>query len=178
MYIYIYTHTHIYTCTYIYMYSHTHTQTHQVMPLERSQWFNVLWGIFTLSFWLGTVTPYEPSYGWYVQTARDTITAAAAKERGVIVIGHSAGGWLGRAALGNGADFDADIRAFVSLGAPHSAPPVGIPGVMDMTRGALTWTDEKLPGVFLASKGVQYVTVASDLIAGNGAADRGAPRTL
>ena len=37
-----------------------------VMPLERTQWFNVLRGLFTLSFWLGTATPYEPSYGWYV----------------------------------------------------------------------------------------------------------------
>ena len=35
----------------------------------------------------------------------------------------SAGGWLGRAALGDGTNFNADIRAFVSLGAPHSPPP-------------------------------------------------------
>jgi len=147
-----------------------------VMPLERTQWFNVLRGLFTLSFWLGNVTPYEPSYGWYVQRARDTILAAEmGKGKGVIVIGHSAGGWLGRAALGDGTDFDADVRAFVSLGAPHSAPPKGIPGVMDMTRGALTWTDEQLPGVFLADRGVQYVTVASDLITGSDAAEKGTP---
>lgn len=146
----------------------------EVMPLERTQWFNVLRGLFTLSFWLGTVTPYEPSYGWYVQRARHTI-ADAAKENGVIVIGHSAGGWLGRAALGDGTDFDADIRAFVSLGAPHSAPPTDVPGVMDMTRGALTWTDAQLPGAYLARRGVQYVTVASDLITGSEAAPKGTP---
>lgn len=93
-----------------------------VMPLLRSQWFNVLRGLFTLSFWLGAVTPYEPSYGWYVQRARETI-AGADKGSGVVVVGHSAGGWLGRAALGDGAAFDANIRAFVSLGAPHSPPP-------------------------------------------------------
>lgn len=146
----------------------------KIMPLERGQWFNVLRGLFTLSFWLGTVTPYEPSYGWYVQRARDTI-ADAAKENGVIVCGHSAGGWLGRAALGDGTDFDADIRAFVSLGAPHSAPPTGVPGVMDMTRGALTWTEQQLPGAYLANRGVKYVTVGSDLISGSEAAAKGTP---
>ena len=47
----------------------------------------------------------------------------------------SAGGWLGRAALGDGTNFNADIRAFVSLGAPHSPPPeVGAGG-----RGAEGW---------------------------------------
>ena len=217
----------------------------RVMPLLRKQWLNVLWGVFDLSFWLGKVTPYEKSYGWYVQMARDIIADAGAKGSGVIVIGHSAGGWLGRAALGDGSDFDADIRAFVSLGAPHSPPPEvgrgggvlppvcasvvqltgllvverasarsrgafcstrcllmhmcvyvcvgvcartralarvgecsavqGIPGVMDMTRGALTWTDKNLPGSFLAEKGVQYVSVASDLITGSDLAERGTP---
>jgi hypothetical protein len=60
----------------------------RVMPLMRSQWFNVLWGLFDLSFWLSTVTPYERSYGWYVQMARDIIAEAGAKGTGVIVIGH------------------------------------------------------------------------------------------
>ena len=145
-----------------------------VMPLQRSQWFNVLRGLFTFSFWLGKVTPYEPSYGWYVQMARDTI-ASVANDSGVIVVGHSAGGWLGRAAMGNGQDFDAGIRAFVSLGAPHSAPPLGIPGVMDMTRGALAWTDSNLPGAFLSNRGVHYLTVASDLITGCDVAEKGTP---
>ena len=60
----------------------------RVMPLMRSQWFNVLWGLFDLSFWLSKVTPYERSYGWYVQMARDIIAEAGAKGTGVIVIGH------------------------------------------------------------------------------------------
>lgn len=147
-----------------------------IMPLERGQWLNVLWGIFTLSFWLGKATPYEPSYGWYVQKARSTIAAAAAQKNGVIVIGHSAGGWLGRAALGDGTDSSVkDVVAFVSLGAPHFPPPTGVPGVMDMTRGALTWTSENLPGAFLAGTGVKYITVASNLIAGSGTAQQGTP---
>ena len=52
---------------------------------------------------------------------------------------NSAGGWLGRAALGDGTNFNADIRAFVSLGAPHSPPPeVGAGGrVQRVAEGAL-----------------------------------------
>ena len=65
----------------------------QVMPLKRSQWLNVLWGIFTLSFWLGKSSPYEPGYGWYVNMARREISRAyvASKKTPVVVIGHSAG---------------------------------------------------------------------------------------
>ena len=47
---------------------------------------------------------------------------------------------------------------------------------MDMTRGALTWTDDNLPGAYLAKQGIQYVTVASDLIAGSQDAEKGTPQ--
>ncbi|EKX45813.1 hypothetical protein GUITHDRAFT_86917 [Guillardia theta CCMP2712] len=154
----------------------------QVMPLKRAQWLNVLWGIFTLSFWLGKSSPYEPGYGWYVNMARREISRAyeASNKTPVVVIGHSAGGWLGRAVLGDGTWRDEDtktrivdmISCFVSLGTPHSPPSSNAKDIMDMTRGALTWTHENLPGAFLAPR-VPYVTVGSDLIPGDKEGARG-----
>ena len=74
------------------------------------------------------------------------------------LVGHSAGGWLARAFLGDDKYFDASessvsgpteggpnraVRSLVSLGAPHLAPP---PHVRDMTGGAVTWVNKTWPG--------------------------------
>lgn len=65
-----------------------------------------------------------------------------------------AGGWLGRVFL---LDFGAasnGIDQFVSLGSPHLPPP---PGVIDQTRGILTWVQQvrfflsKVPNSFYVS---------------------------
>lgn len=94
----------------------------RVMPLMRSQWFNVLWGLFDLSFWLSKVTPYERSYGWYVKMARDIITEVGAKGTGVIVIGHR---------------LHARGRVSADLTCVLSEPPDGVPGGQ---RGWMAWT--------------------------------------
>jgi len=64
--------------------------------------------------------------------------------------GVTTGGWLARAALGDGAwlgpaasEASELVRGVVSLGSPHLPPaPPGI----DMTRGALTHVHENYPG--------------------------------
>ncbi|KAJ9523503.1 hypothetical protein QJQ45_007232 [Haematococcus lacustris] len=54
-----------------------------------------------------------------------------------------AGGWLGRVYL---KEFGtAGVDRFVSLGSPHQAPPTG---VMDQTRGILTWVNAASPDNF------------------------------
>lgn len=46
---------------------------------------------------------YALQYGWYVYRARDFVlqTAKLAGGDGVVIVGHSAGGWLGRAVIGD-----------------------------------------------------------------------------
>lgn len=103
----------------------------------------------------------------------------------VILLGHSAGGWLARAyladteryAIPTAGDGDVETRGdgargaegedlplahvagLVSLGTPHSGPPVES-GVRDMTGGAVAWVDRTWPGAFFKDKGVAYVAVA------------------
>lgn len=54
-----------------------------------------------------------------------------------------AGGWLGRVYL---LDFGTEgVDRFVSLGSPHQPPPEG---VVDQTRGILTWCSQACPGAY------------------------------
>ena len=56
---------------------------------------------------------------------------------------------------------DAQIDRFVSLGSPHLAPPEG---VIDQTRGILTWISQNCPGSFHDE--IEYVTIAGKYIQG------------
>lgn len=42
----------------------------------------------------------------------------------------------------------AGLDRFVSLGSPHNPPPKDVPGVIDQTRGILTWVEDNCPGAF------------------------------
>jgi pimeloyl-ACP methyl ester carboxylesterase len=83
-----------------------------------------------------------------------------------LLVCHSAGGWLARAALGylnDVIDPRQRVCGVVTLGAPHLPPP---PGVMDMTRGALRFTNDDFPGAYYQQEDVFYITVVGDAIAG------------
>jgi len=194
----------------------TSDQIH-VLPLQRKDWLQVFWnGAFDVEFWKGDADPTRPAFRWYLQRIADQIeqmTAVTSSSgttddedddeeeevqpqpssscSGVILVGHSAGGWLGRAAMGFGSDSsngnsneEADtekddssdsspsgpsvdlskILGIVSLGAPHLPPP---PDVMDMTRGALRITNEQFPGSFhMPEQQIFYLTVIGNTIQG------------
>jgi len=71
------------------------------------------------------------------------VAEARARQRQVDLVGHSAGGWLGRAFLGDPLGFDspaaapgvphASVRALVTLGTPQRPPPAAL--ARDMTGG-------------------------------------------
>jgi len=141
----------------------------EVMPLARTDWLRVLGGVTDARFWKGTAPP-EAAYGWYLRRAEQCITAAHEASGGerVLVLAHSAGGWLARALLADGEWESGNrasemVRALVTLGAPHYPPPAGLP---DMTRGALSFVADRYPGAHLADLGVRYVTVAGDAVVG------------
>ena len=72
----------------------------------------------------------------------------------VHLVGHSAGGWLGRSFLADPLYFDSPaaepgvphqgVASLVTLGTPHSAPRPE--QARDMTGGALTWVNSQWPG--------------------------------
>ena len=151
----------------------------RVLPLERYEWIKVARGLFDIpNFYTGNCRPEGLGYGWYVKRLRRTIEEAyvnAGNKEKVIVIGHSAGGWLARAALGDGS-WDtiiigdetttsnaristvntraADrVRALVTIGAIHK-PPTGDAVSTCVTRGALSYLDQMYPGAFHAKEGI------------------------
>jgi pimeloyl-ACP methyl ester carboxylesterase len=151
----------------------------RVLPLERSDWLKVfLRGAVNLDFWLSKAPP-KVAFGWYLDRVSEQIKELTADEEDskVVLVCHSAGGWLARAALGFGGTrgtigsssedvsfgIDLDrVLGVVTLGAPHTPPP---PEIMDMTRGALRITHEEFPGAFHAPD-LFYITVIGNAIRG------------
>lgn len=172
----------------------------RVLPLpKRSDWLQVFYkGALDPLFWAGQAPPVRPAFAWYLQRIADTIQDMTAgydrnedKEEDderkqfttppqIILVGHSAGGWLARAALGYLSQSEGEgstapaiplecILGLVTLGTPHLPPP---PQIMDMTRGALRITHELFPGAYHQSspankrESMFYLTVMGDAIQG------------
>jgi len=148
-----------------------------IVPVQRWDWIKVFTGglLDVPKFYLGQAQPTGGGYGWYVQRLKETIDTAynnnnAGNEK-VLVIGHSAGGWLARAAMGDGIWNEEEqvrtaerIRALVTIGAIHQPPTDPSKCV---TRGALAYTNEWYPGAFLAKEGISYISVGGNTIVGD-----------
>lgn len=106
---------------------------------------------------------------WYlnlVHAAVGELTEATGQR--VILLGHSAGGWLARGYVGDelyGATAQQPapgVSAIVSLGSPHRSPP---PDIFDVTRGCRTWLNERTGGAHYP--GIRYVSVAGRTVRGS-----------
>lgn len=147
----------------------------EVLPVARADWLRVAGALFNDDFRAGRAPP-ETAFGWYLDRLDEWVDKVAQSTgQRVLLMGHSAGGWLARAGLGRKDQALATrTRALVSLGAPHRAPPTEPPGD-DQTKGALTYVDANYPGAFLQRQGVEYVTVAGSAVIGDSSAERGTP---
>lgn len=157
----------------------------EVVPIDRSNWFNVARGLLDINFWKGDAQPDGPAFNWYLERAKATVekTVTARKEAlgssgsvdaRVLLLGHSAGGWLARALCLDERWAREHVRGIVSLGAPHLGPPSD---VVDQTRGTVTNLNRRSPGAFLDAP-FFYMTVASDRIVGNATAPPGSPTRI
>lgn len=131
----------------------------EVVPVRRLDWARNASGLFDRNYWRSTLSP-RPTVDWYLSRVNDTVSKVREENEGpVTILAHSAGGWLGRLYL---LDFGfRGIDRFVSLGSPHTPPP---PGVVDQTRGILTFISQQTPGAF--HEEIDYTTVAGKFIKG------------
>lgn len=132
----------------------------EVAPVNRLDWARNAAGLRYPEYWQGNLKP-RPTVDWYLTRVAQATEAAKRATDGapVTLLCHSAGGWLGRLFM---LDFDrTGVDRCVSLGSPQLAPPEG---VVDQTRGILTWINDAAPGAFYSD--VQYVTVAGRFIQG------------
>ena len=95
----------------------------------------------------------------------------------MLVNDYTSGGWLARAALGDGSwNVEGDgnakearaadrVRALITVGAIHK-PPAGDAASACVTRGALSYLDKKWPGAYHKDEGIAYVSVAGDAVVG------------
>lgn len=144
----------------------------EVLPVKsRLDWLKVfLYGLLDIDFWKGTLHPAENrAFGWYLQLVEDAVCSTA-DDRHCVLVCHSAGGWLARAAIGYSDRTRSKVRGLVTLGAPHLPPP---PEVMDMTRGALKQTHQDFPDAYYASSNsdspkddIFYITVMGEAVRG------------
>lgn len=154
------------------------TSSIRVVPVvNRWEWLRVIFGGILgdpVSFWQNRQHPATgTAYGWYVRRIQDTIRACPC-DQDVLVVAHSAGGWLARAALGDEYDQNQEtssssssssspqrptVCGLVTLGAPHRPPPNPTQCV---TRGALQITNDLYPGAY--RKDIVYVTVAGNAV--------------
>lgn len=112
-----------------------------VAPVARWKWSLNARGFFTSDYWRGTLKPQQV-LDWYfncVDRGVEELADAAADLQGISILGHSAGGWLGRAYLAERAPDELRVSSFVTLGTPNQAPPKG---QLDQTRGLLEYIEK------------------------------------
>ena len=162
----------------------------EIVPIVRNDWLKIISGVFTIDFWKSQCKP-TTLFGFYCK-AVDAKVRQIYRDTGkpVVLVGHSAGGWLARALLANGtwaepnqnsssADLNLDyiessklVMGLITLGSPHYPPQEGFP---DMTRGALQYVSRNFPGAFLYNSphNIFYMTVAGTAVKGNHTAEKG-----
>jgi pimeloyl-ACP methyl ester carboxylesterase len=154
----------------------------EVANIHRTDWLKIGKCLSKACFWKGSCAPHEV-FGFYLEEVYAKISSLKQESgKPVVLIGHSAGGWLARAILGdgkwNGRDYDAKflrstdmVCGLISLGTPHRPP---LDPCIDPSRGALTFVDQNYPGAYLKKQGnIFYLSIAGSAVRGSASAPRG-----
>jgi len=131
-----------------------------VVPVARLDWLRNAVGILDSNWWAGTLKP-RPVLDWYLDRVSALLDEASAGGRKIVLLGHSAGGWLARITLGETAG--RGVSRLVTLGTPHCPPLPGSSGSFDQTRGLLTYVQTEFPTLPV---GVEGVAVAGRFLEG------------
>lgn len=152
-----------------------------VVPIKRGQWLNIAKAAFTMDFWKNECKPGKLFDFYFTEVDKTVRDMKEKHNKPVILIGHSAGGWLARAMLADGkwrgkgeATSSSDlVIGLVTLGAPHFPPA---DNAMCMTRGALSYVDTEFPGAYLRDEcGIFYITVGGGAVQGDSSSPKGTP---
>lgn len=131
-----------------------------VAPLAFTDWLRLIPSSFTAAYWTGDLDPDTVLQFYYeaLDKAVATIRSDHGTDRPIQLVGHSIGGWIARAYLGQLGDRSA-ISTLVTLGTPHAPPPAGFFSIIDQTRGLLRNVESRFPGAY--HDDIRYLTVGS-----------------
>ena len=159
-------------------------QNVEVVPIKRQNWLIIAKGLWNIDFWASRCKP-EILFDFYFRSVHKKVSDVKQQTgKPVVLICHSAGGWLARALLADGlwrgsndGIISSDLVAgIVTLGSPHFPP---FPGTSDMTRGAIAYVDSMYPGAYLKNKqGIFYITVAGTAVSGDSSAPKHSPENF
>lgn len=158
----------------------------EVLPLKRISWLNIAKGLITSSYWNYKSKPELLFKFYYDAVEKKVANIRQVSNKPIIIIGHSAGGWLARGIIANevwNTDSFKKINAIatsnnipnpkvifglITLGTPHFPPRIL---TADMTHGALAYINDNFPGAYFQK--IAYVTIGSSAIYGNSSAPKG-----
>jgi hypothetical protein len=130
-----------------------------VAKVARPDWLRNAAGVVKREYWEGKLQP-RPTVDWYLNRINDAIEEAKSKANAteVVLLAHSAGGWLSRVFLESDFKNARSVIKVISLGSPLNAVPLDVPGVIDQTRGILTYVETNC----LSPKelGIQWICLA------------------
>lgn len=151
--------------------------TAEVVPIKRLSWLWMLKSIFSPEFYANACTP-NSMFDFYFRLTKSKIEEIKEDSSApLVLLCHSAGGWLARSLLGNGYWFETDlpvenlISGVVTLGTPHLAPLHPFP---DVTRGALKFVNDQFPGSHLSDK-IFYMSVMGLSVTASSTAPNSSP---
>ncbi|KAM7472409.1 hypothetical protein LguiA_010592 [Lonicera macranthoides] len=135
-----------------------------VANVSRIDWLRNAAGLVDPNYWSGTLRP-RPVLDWYLTKVDEAVNEAKELAQGgtLSIIGHSAGGWLARVYM---EEFGfSNISLLLTLGSPLQPPPKGLPGVIDQTRGLLTYVEKHCAKAVYTPE-LRYVCIAGRYIQG------------
>ncbi|KAK4414375.1 hypothetical protein Salat_2850500 [Sesamum alatum] len=135
-----------------------------IAKVSRIDWLRNASGLLDSNYWRGTLRP-RPVLDWYLSRVEEAVNDAKELAQGstLSLIGHSAGGWLARLYL---QEFGvSDVSLLLTLGTPHLAPPKGVSGVIDQTRGLLDYVEKHCAKAVYTPE-LRYVCIAGRYIQG------------
>ena len=104
----------------------------------------------------------RPTVDWYLERINNAIEEArnaSENKDEVVLLAHSAGGWLSRVYLESEDYANAKwVSKVISLGSPLNAVPLDVPGVVDQTRGILTYVEANC--LSPKSLGIEWICLA------------------
>lgn len=135
-----------------------------VAKVSRVDWLRNAAGLVDPNYWRGTLRP-RPVLDWYLKRVDEAVQEAKELSQGgsLSLLGHSAGGWLARVYM---EEFGlSHISLLLTLGTPHLPPPKGETGVIDQTRGLLSYVEKHCSKAVYTPQ-LKYVCIAGRYIQG------------